>query len=64
VTWLVIGSWCWEKEGVVVGKLRFSDEIGVSGVGIGVLGKGSASATWARKSPPGSGPAGGDLKAG
>ena len=28
-----------EEVGVVVGKLRFSDEIGVSGVGIGVLGE-------------------------
>jgi hypothetical protein len=35
-----------------VGKLRFSDEIGVSGVGIGVLGERGAS-VWKRRSPPG-----------
>jgi hypothetical protein len=47
-----------EELGVVVGKLRFSDEIGVSGVGNGVLGGGISSMAWARKSPPGAGPGG------
>jgi hypothetical protein len=35
-------------------KMRFGEEIGVSGVGNGVVGEGIASVVWARKSPPGS----------